>query len=230
MKILKKSLPLVLILLVCGCSPQLNLNDIQVINTPLNIGEARSWFLSNNLNEDYNRSRVGGIEKFIERKPQWQLTEELTFADGTPVLVTPLLYNNTHRVSTFRTEAKISKNSKKISKKLDVMYSQLLMYRGKSGKIYSYVMTYAGSEEYRKTNSKIKKETFSGFVVTYDITETTIVDSWEYKNGKPKQRIGAVLQAKNAKYKNARTTCVNAVYYDVWTEIDYAESEYVTKL
>lgn len=91
------------------------------------------------------------------------------------------------------------------------------MYRGKSGKIYSYVMTYAGSEEYRKTNSKIKKETFSGFVVTYDITETTIVDSWEYKNGKPKQRIGAVLQAKNAKYKNARTTCVNAVYYDVWT-------------
>lgn len=123
MKILKKSLPLVLILLVCGCSPQLNLNDIQVINTPLNIGEARSWFLSNNLNEDYNRSRVGGIEKFIERKPQWQLTEELTFADGTPVLVTPLLYNNTHRVSTFRTEAKISKNSKKISKKLDLMYS-----------------------------------------------------------------------------------------------------------
>jgi len=84
-------------------------------------------------------------------------------------------------------------------------------------------MTYNGTEEYRKANDKVKKETFSGFVTTYDITETTIVDSWEYKNGKPKQRIGAVLQGKNASYKNARTACLNAVYYDVWTEIDYAE-------
>jgi hypothetical protein len=64
MKILKKLLPLVLILLVFACSPQLNLNDIQIVN-PSNIGEARSWFVNNNLNEDYNRGRVGGVENSL---------------------------------------------------------------------------------------------------------------------------------------------------------------------
>jgi len=114
MKILRKSLALVLTLFVFSCSPELNLKDIQVVTTPLNIGEARSWFQNNTLNENYNRSRVGGIENFIERKPQWQLTQELTFTDGTPVLVIPLLYNNSRRISTFRTEQKNLKISIKI--------------------------------------------------------------------------------------------------------------------